>query len=118
VALVGGHSKGCTLAAEMREALQGPSAGILCLTQEGVAAPWLLFEAGAISTAVSGASLVCTYLVDVENSDVGLPLGMFQSTTATHDDTFRLLSNLNNLAPPSVPVDRLAKLFASFWPRT
>jgi len=108
--------KGSRWQSEMREALQSPSAGILCLTYESVAAPWLVFEAGAISTAVAGASLVCTYLVDVDNTDVGLPLGMFQSTTATREDTFRLIENLNELVAPTVPKDRLAKLFASFWP--
>lgn len=108
--------KGAQWQTEMSAALQNPIAGILCLTHENLGAPWLLFEAGAISKAVTGASLVCTYLIDVDNADVGLPLGMFQSTAATRDDTLRLLENLNALASSPMPVERLRKLFVNFWP--
>lgn len=108
--------KGATWQSEMSQALKNPAAGILCLTQENISASWLVFEAGAISQAVTGTSFVCTYLIDVDNADVGLPLGMFQSTAATPDDTLRLLQNLNSLATPQMPNERLTKLFASFWP--
>jgi hypothetical protein len=41
---------------------------------------------------------------------------MFQSTSADHDDTWRLVRNLNSRVEPSSPEDRLAKLFETFWP--
>ncbi len=107
--------KGARWQPEMTEALQNPAAGILCLTRENLTAPWLLFEAGAISKAVTGTTLVCTYLIDVDSADVGLPLGMFQSTAATRTDTFKLIQNLNDAAL-KMPAERLAKLFDNFWP--
>jgi hypothetical protein len=108
--------KGARWQPEMTEALQNPAAGILCVTHANLTAPWLLFEAGAISKAVTGTSLVCTYLIDVDNANVGLTLGMFQSTAATREDTLKLLENLNAIAPKSMPTDRLANLFQKFWP--
>lgn len=102
---------------EMSEALREPAAGILVLTRDNIDSTWLHFEAGAISTALSrGSGFVCTYLVDIENAAVGLPLGMFQSTVAAKDDTLRLLRTLNAINPQLLPDDRLTKLFGSFWP--
>ena len=107
--------KGSRWQAEMAEALRDPGAGVLCLTSDNLREPWIMFEAGAVSKAVTGDGYVCTYLVDVDNADVPLPLGMFQSTTATRDDTLRLVRSLNAILTPAVPDDRLLKLFDSFW---
>jgi hypothetical protein len=108
--------KGSRWQAEMAEALRDPGAGVLCLTSDNLREPWIMFEAGAVSKAVTGDGYVCTYLVDVENADVPLPLGMFQSTAATREDSLRLVRNLNAILTPAVPDERLQKLFDSFWP--
>jgi hypothetical protein len=107
--------KGSRWQVEVGDALQEPLAGILCLTRDNIASPWLVFEAGAISKAIRGTSFVCTYLIDVDNADVPLPLGMFQSTAATRSETLKLLRDLNDLMTPPVPADRLGKLFDTFW---
>jgi TIR domain len=109
--------KGTRWQAEIADALHGASAGILCLTRDNLSSAWLLFEAGAISKALSGSpTLVCTYLIDLASTDVAPPLGMFQAALATRDESFRLIRTLNEAMAAPVPADRLEKLFDKFWP--
>lgn len=109
--------KGSRWQAAIVDALTGSEVGIFCLTRENVVAPWLLFEAGAITNATQAVGgLACTYLLDVENSDVPLPLGMFQSTAATREDTLRLVVSLNARLPAPLPDERVAKLVEKLWP--
>ena len=63
---------------EIGKELEESSFGIICLTQENLGAPWILFEAGALSKIVLVNS-VCPYLLDVEYSDIGGPLSQFQA---------------------------------------
>jgi hypothetical protein len=109
--------KGSRWQGEIATALQDTGAAILCLTRQNLASDWLLFEAGAVSKALAPAPLlVCTYLINLGSADVALPLGMFQGTTATRDDTLRMLRTLNTALEPTVPEQRLLKLFDRFWP--
>src|ERR1700761_9213653 len=76
--------------------LEKAKIGIICLTQENRAAPWLLFEAGAISKQVSDRTRVCPYLLGLQPSEVPGPLAEFQAVTADEDGTRRLLKAVNN----------------------
>ena len=68
--------------------------GIVCLAQESVAEPWILFEAGVFKGLDDGR--VWTYLLDgLRPSDVPQPLGLFQHTIADEAGTFALLESLN-----------------------
>jgi hypothetical protein len=70
--------------------------GIICLTKDNLTAPWLLFEAGALSKSVKNyTNYVCTYLIDVTPTDVREPLTQFQHTTAEKEDTRKLIKTLN-----------------------
>ena len=90
--------------------------GIICLTQENLTAPWLLFEAGALSKALQE-SFVCTYLLDLEYTDVTGPLAQFQATRATVEDTRKLVETLNRASGgDAVPGGRLQKMFERWWP--
>lgn len=64
------------------EALDDARVGIICLTPENLNASWILFEAGALSRLIGQKDLVCPYLLGIQKSDVELPLGQFQLTTA------------------------------------
>ena len=55
--------KGKRWSDEISNQLEETKLGIICLTQDNLKAPWLLFEAGALWKA-KGAS-VCTFLLDV-----------------------------------------------------
>jgi hypothetical protein len=108
--------KGSQWFAQMSGKLGTSRAGVLCLTRENLAAPWLLFEAGAIAKAVEQQSLACTYLLDIEPTEVGGPLAQFQATRSDSEDTLRLLSTLNARVATPLPQDRLERAFETWWP--
>src|SRR5437867_2924119 len=64
--------------------------GIICLTRDNLRSAWIHFEAGALAKTTKD-SHVCTYLFDVDHSDVDYPLAQFQHTKASKDDTFKLI---------------------------
>jgi hypothetical protein len=111
--------KGTRWAGEVSATLERCKAGIILLTPENQRAPWLLFEAGAISK-VKGA-YVCTLLLGLAPSDVEAPLNQFQSTTFEKDDLRKLLQTLNAAAlasgERSLPDDKLNAIFENNWPR-
>jgi hypothetical protein len=86
----------------VQERLGSADAGIVCLTPASLDSAWLLFEAGALATAValrkSGSGRLYTYLHGVTPSDLPGPLQAYQSTVATREDTYRLVNSLLALA--------------------
>lgn len=81
---------------ELMGALAGLKLGIVCLTPEGLSEPWVLFEVGVICRALDPETRIWTYLLGgLRHSDVPQPLGMFQHTLATKEDTLRLLQSVN-----------------------
>jgi TIR domain len=101
---------------EIAVQLKESQVGIICLTPENLGAPWILFEAGALSKSLE-VSRVCTYLFGVLPADVGQPLGQFQATRATRDDTRRLVATINRaLGEAKVDEGRLDTIFEKWWP--
>jgi hypothetical protein len=84
--LSSGIDKGTRWSPEIAAKLATAKAGIFCLTPSSLAAPWILFEAGAISKTVEKTH-VCTLLVDLNPSDVTDPLAQFQATKLTKAKT-------------------------------
>lgn len=111
--------KGARWHAEIAVALETAKAGILCITAENIDAPWLVFEAGALSKSIpSSSNSVCTYLYGSEPSDLGRgPLSQFQHTKAEKADTFRLLKALNTArGDKALDESLLLRLFEKWWP--
>ena len=103
--------------ARLSEQLQDLKTGILCLTPENLSAPWILFEAGALSKTLDD-SLVCPYLFQLEPSAVEWPLAQFQLETANKEGTKRLLATINNAAGESkLEAGHLEDAFEMWWPR-
>src|SRR5262245_43236095 len=73
--------KGTRWVSEISGVLAEAAVGIICVTPENIHSPWLAFEAGALSKALS-ASRVCTYLFDLSPANLPFPLAMFQATQA------------------------------------
>lgn len=90
--------------------------GILCLTSDNLDAPWILFEAGALSTALD-TSAVCPYLLDVDFKEVTRPLSQFQGKTAKKEPTFEMLAAINSRADVPIEQKLLETLFKTFWPQ-
>jgi hypothetical protein len=97
---------------ELGKELEGSDFGILCLTQDNVQSPWLLFEAGAIAKNF-GAARVVPYLID----DLVLtgPLNQFQHVKADRQGTLRLLESINALRDKPTQIDRLHRSFDKWW---
>ena len=56
---------GSRWSSEIAGALEETRLGVICLTSENLSSPWILFEAGALSKAVTE-TLVIPYLLDFE----------------------------------------------------
>jgi hypothetical protein len=109
--------KGARWSADLAAALATAKAGIICLTPNNLAAPYILFESGALSKTVEK-SFVCTLLIGMEPSDVSGPLAQFQATKPTKDDLLQLLKTLNKALGAAALKD--AQIHATFdlvWPK-
>jgi hypothetical protein len=85
--------KGARWSDEVATRLERSKVGIICLTQDNLASPWILFEAGALSKTKD--AYVCTFLLDLSPDDVAQPLSQFQLTTADKEDCRKLLGIIN-----------------------
>jgi hypothetical protein len=103
---------------EVGRALEGMRIGIICLTPENLLAPWISFEAGALSKTLDARTRVCTYLLTgLRPQDIERPLGMFQATSANQEDTKRLVHAVNKaLEGEPVPDANLDAVFDRMWP--
>jgi hypothetical protein len=99
---------------EIGQALEENHFGILCLTPENLTAPWILFEAGALSKAVSHARII-PYLLGFDPRELQGPLAQFQAVQADRTGTLQLLVSLNTAA--AEPLDALEETFDLWWPR-
>jgi hypothetical protein len=81
----------------LAEELESTHVGVICLTPENLSAPWLLFEAGALSKLYREKDAhVCTYLIDMRVTDViEGPFRDFQHTLATEEETYRMVRSIN-----------------------
>ena len=92
--------------------------GISCLTPENMDAPWILYEAGALSKTINDKTRLCTYLLGgLRPQDVKPPLGMFQATNPNKQDTQKLVRTINRaVSNTPVPEINLDRLFERMWP--
>jgi hypothetical protein len=102
---------------KVEEELQGTSFGILCLTMQNIAAPWILFEAGALAKMIEG-TYVCPYLIGLEPSDIPSgPLASFQAKRADRNGTLDLMRTLNKaLKEKGLTEPVLEEGFGVWWP--
>ena len=95
------------------KALGETNFGIICVTRANQAAPWLIFEAGALATSVETARVV-PLCIDLKPSEVTGPLAAFQARSLDKDGLRRLVHDLSAAEKP-MPKDRLDELFDAMW---
>jgi hypothetical protein len=101
---------------EIATKLEATSFGVLCLTRDNTNAPWVLFEAGALSKMLES-SRVCPYVVDFELSELRPPLNQFHAVQATKGGTLVLLQSINRaLGERALSDGRLLNAFERYWP--
>jgi hypothetical protein len=114
--------KGLRWSEELKNQLKQASYGIICLTRHNINAPWMNFEAGAISNVIQH-SRVSPFLFHVESAQVSGPLQEFQFTVYGKNDglnkkeVFKLVESINNTFEPTqqVPQERLRRQFEKWW---
>jgi len=111
--------KGAKWSSEIDDALEGTSFGIVCLTPDNLASPWIHFEAGALSKAKD--AKIWTFLHGLTPADVPPPLGKFQHTIAEKEDTLALIKTINRrlgeVGGESLTERLLEENFETFWPQ-
>lgn len=102
---------------EINDQLKDTTVGIICLTQENKARPWILFEAGALAKGLS-TSRVCTLLVDLEPKDIEDPVAQFNHTFPTRESVLGLVKTLNSTLGANGLDNRiLEQVFSTYWPQ-
>ena len=104
---------------DLQTELEDTHFGVVCVTSHNTKAPWLLFEAGALSKRVR-ASRVCPYLTDIGPEELSGPLAQFQAKTSDKEGTRELVSAINNTLKEEDPGnalsgERLDHAFDKWW---
>lgn len=108
--------KGARWSSDIAKELENSSFGILCVTKENLNAPWLSFEAGALSKTMDK-SFVTPFLFDIKRSEVNGPILQFQSTVFDKEDIKKLLQTLNRACGESgITEAMLEKAFEVWYP--
>lgn len=102
---------------EVAGELANAKLGILCVTPENQASPWLVFEAGALSKTLEQ-TFVCPMLFDLDIGQLSGPLAQFQASTLDRLGMQRLLETLNfALGASALPAGSLEEIFEVWWPK-
>lgn len=109
--------KGTRWSTDIAKELEASAFGILCVTRKNADAPWLNFEAGALSRQIDK-SKVSPFLFDLKRSELKGPILQFQSTILKKDDIKKLLYSINNSCDEStLEESRLDSIFDVWWPK-
>ncbi len=109
--------KGQRWGLEVAKELEDSNFGILCLTKDNLNAPWILFEAGALSKFVREANVSALLLNGVQPSDVKGPLSQFQHTNTTKEDIQKLTESINEkMGEQKLEEGRLKTIFEKWYP--
>jgi hypothetical protein len=108
--------KGTRWSTEFASSLEKCSVGIICLTPKNLNAPWLLFEAGAISKKLEN-TYVIPYLFEFNPAQLAGPLTQFQAVKSEKEDTRSLLQTINRaLGEGALGEVVLEQAFEKWWP--
>jgi hypothetical protein len=107
--------KGARWSTDIAKELENSTFGILCVTRENMYAPWLNFEAGALSKTMDK-SFVSPFLFDIKRSEVDGPILQFQSTIFDREDIRKLVHSLNKADKENQLTDeKLDKAFTVWY---
>lgn len=108
--------KGARWGTKIASELEASEYGLICLTPENREAPWIMFEAGALSKNI-GISRVCPILFGLSPLDIQGPLVQFQAARYTKPDVKALLRSLNScMSESALPSAVLDVAFEKWWP--
>lgn len=110
--------KGARWSVEIAARLEQSEFGIVCLTRDNLHAPWILFEAGALSKKQK--TRVCTILLGVDPDMIEGPLEALQHTRTSKVEMLALARTVNectrSLGENALSEEVLGEAFESHWP--
>ena len=106
-------AKGENWSSRLSDELEQSNFGIVCLTPENTLAPWIHFEAGALSKVAN--SRVSAIMLGISPSDVKGPLARFQNTAFTREDFYRLFLSINSSHEAPLRQAVLEHAFDNSW---
>lgn len=110
-------TKGARWSPEIAKELEECKVGVIFLTSQNLAAPWIMFEAGALSKSL-GKSNVCPLLFRLEASDIQGPLIQFQAAKFDKEEVKRVVNMMNSLLnEAALATDVLDGVFEMWWPQ-
>jgi hypothetical protein len=95
--------------------LEASNFGILCVTRENLASPWIVFEAGSLAKSLSSARVI-PLLLDLEFSEISGPLAQFQAKKVDEEGVGEAIQSINRAAQQPVQDARAKQLFDALWP--
>jgi len=108
--------KGARWSNEIAKELEASRIGIICLTDDNLKAPWLMFEAGALSKSMEK-TRVCPILFGVEPTDLAGPLVQFQAAPFSKDEIHKVIKTINSqLGEASLESTVVDSVFEKWWP--
>lgn len=108
--------KGARWSTDISKELENSSFGIICVTPENIEAPWVNFEAGALSKSLDR-SRVAPFLFAVDRTAIQGPLLQFQSTLIEENDVKKLLLSMDKACDEhSLGESRVGEIFDVWWP--
>jgi len=118
--------KGATWVPALLPEVSTADAGVISVTRDNHADPWVNFETGMLS-AGNARKCVCTLLLDLAVTDLAGPLGVLNATKLFGKDVdqkaefLKLLGSLNDqlkdLKETSIPPTNLAETLEVWWPK-
>jgi hypothetical protein len=110
-------SKGARWSSEIGKELEAARVGLICLTRDNRNAPWIMFEAGALSKNLDK-SKVCPVLFGIEPSEISGPLVQFQASAFSKAEMERVMRMINTeLGDAALASDVLDSVFEMWWPK-
>lgn len=106
-------AKGENWGTRLDNALSDCSFGIICLTPENIAAPWIHFEAGALSAALN--ARISAVMLGVNPSALKGPLTRYQNTIFEREDFFQLFQSINDASERPLKPEILKNAFDNAW---
>lgn len=110
-------TKGARWTTEIAKELEESSIGIICLTNDNLEAPWIMFEAGALSKKMDK-SKVCPILFGPDPADIQGPLIQFQASKFEKEEIKKVIRMINlELGEHGLAANVFDEVFEMWWPR-
>ena len=110
-------TKGARWLTEISKELEESRFALLIITPENQKAPWLLFEAGALSKNLDRSKVCPLLFAGMGPADVDGPLAQFQGAQFSKDEMKKVLKAINTeLSDAALASDVLDKVFEMWWP--